>query len=140
LCELEKKLIRFQNFNPLFSRYKVIYKSKFCKDGKIRKTKLREEFNENHINFNEYNDDKFLIDHLTYVYTHHYRTDISHYNVVNDENNDIINDDVDDYDDDDDDDDDADIVDNIINENVYFYNDDNDDDDDDDDNDDDGDI
>ena len=66
--ELEKKLTKFQKFNPLFGRIKVTYKNKICRDGKIRKLKYKDEINESCINFNEYNNDTFLKDHLSYKY------------------------------------------------------------------------
>ena len=66
--ELEKKLTKFQKFNPLFGRIKVTYKNKICRDGKIRKLKYKDEINESYINFNEYNNDTFLKDHLSYKY------------------------------------------------------------------------
>ena len=70
-CELEQKLQKFQKFNPLFGRIKIIYKKKICKDGKIRNFKEKNEKNEIndlHINFYEYDNDEFLKDHLSYKY------------------------------------------------------------------------
>jgi hypothetical protein len=64
--DLEIKLKNFQKFNPLFGRSKILFKSKFCKDGKIRNFKIGEFFNEKHIIFNEYDNDAFLKDHLAY--------------------------------------------------------------------------
>jgi hypothetical protein len=66
--ELEKKLQHFQNFNPLFGRIKIIYIKKICTDGKVRSFKLKDDINDSHIHFNEYNNDQFLKDHLSYKY------------------------------------------------------------------------
>ena len=68
VCELEKKLIKFQKFNPLFGRMKVLYNKKICIDGKIRVFKIEDRANDSHICFNEYDNDNFFKDHLAYTY------------------------------------------------------------------------
>ena len=70
--ELQKKLIEFQKFNPLFGRIKILYKKKICRDGKIRTFKIIDGVNDTHINFNEYDNEQFFKDHLSYKYINIY--------------------------------------------------------------------
>jgi hypothetical protein len=72
LYELKAKLIKFQKFNPLFGRMKILYKKKICRDGKIRTFKINDVVNDSHINFNEYENDEFFKDHLSYKYINIY--------------------------------------------------------------------
>jgi hypothetical protein len=66
-CELEKKLVNFQKFNPLFGRIKIkiINTKNFNQNNKIICV------NDSHINFNQYDNDTFLNDHLTYKYIYY---------------------------------------------------------------------
>ena len=70
-CDFDKKLKKFQQFNPLFGRAKVTMKTRICKDGKVIKIKDKVIFNDKYINFNEYDNDVFLKDHLSYKYLHY---------------------------------------------------------------------
>ena len=70
-CDLEKKLKRFQKFNPLFGRGKIMLKKMICKNGKVKVFKDEIIFNDEHINFYEYDNDIFLKDHLSYNHTHY---------------------------------------------------------------------
>ena len=82
LYELKKKLTLFQKFNPLFGRMKMLYEKKICRDGKIRSFKIKDGVNDTHILFNEYDNDQFFKDHLSYKYI-----------IFNDNDNDNDNDD-----------------------------------------------
>jgi len=81
--DLEYKLAKFQKFNPLFGRLKIIYSEKIYRDGKRRKFKVKEEYNEKHINFNECDNNNFLKDHLTYRYIHYTHSENNRYSINN---------------------------------------------------------
>ena len=97
--ELKTKLIQFQKFNPLFGRIKNLYKKKICRDGKIRNFKIKDGVNDTHINFNEYSNDQYFKDHLSYKYIHFSSDDDD--NDDNDENH-VYDNDNDEYDNDND--------------------------------------
>jgi len=110
LYELNKKLIRFQKFNPLFGRFKYLFERKICKNGTVRAFRIGEEYNIKHITFEEKtNNEKFLQDHLTYKYKNYINNSL-YYIITNvedgpeDNDDDILEDD--DYDSEDDSEDD----------------------------------
>ena len=70
-CKLEKKLVEFQKYNPLFGRCKIIYGEKKYIDGKTRNFKIGEEINDKHVNFYENDNETFLQDHLTFKQIHY---------------------------------------------------------------------
>jgi len=127
-CDFEKKLKKFQQFNPLFGRAKVTMKTKICKDGKVIKIKDKLIFNDKYINFNEYDNDVFLKDHLSYKYIHY----SNHMIEDNDDN------DIDDFVYDDEEDDDS--INIIVNAGHLLYDEDHDEEDDDEDHDEDEDL
>jgi hypothetical protein len=70
-CELEKKLKKFQKFNPLFGRTKIIFKKEICENGKVKILKDKLSFNDKYICFYDSDNDIFLKDHLSYSYIHY---------------------------------------------------------------------
>jgi hypothetical protein len=88
-CDWYKKLKKFQKFNPLFGRAKIMFKKQICKNGKIKKFKDVTSFNDNHINFYDYDNNNFFKDHLSYRYVHYsdhmIDEDDDHYNESNDD-------------------------------------------------------
>jgi hypothetical protein len=105
--DLEAKLIQFQNFNPLFGRIKYIHKK--------ANLKHKIETNDSHLNFNEYNNDEFLKDHLTYKYTNYFHANNNIF--ISNHNNNFDGFHFSDNDNDDNDNDDNDNDDNYDNDN-----------------------
>ena len=66
-CELENKLVNFQNYNPLFGRIKIINLKNFYENNEKQII-----INDLHINFIQYKNDSFLKDHLSYKYIYYY--------------------------------------------------------------------
>jgi len=82
LYELNKKLIRFQKFNPLFGRFKYLFEKRVGKNGIVRAFRIGEEYNIKHIRFeDETNNEKFLKDHLAYKYNNYIHTQL--YYIIN---------------------------------------------------------
>ena len=65
--KLNRKMFEFQRFNPNFGRKIIIIKHKI-KDGKFVTYKSHIDFNYEHKNFNIYNNDNFMNNHLAYKY------------------------------------------------------------------------
>ena len=65
------EIYKFQKFNPKFGRIIIIFKHKFCKDGKIRKIINGNQPDDKHINYYDNDNEFFLTDHLTYKCTNY---------------------------------------------------------------------
>ena len=102
VCELYKKLVIFQKFNPRFGRIKITFEQKII-NNQIKKIQI-EEYNDKHIEFENNNNDKFLQDHLSYSHNHY----VINHNTFFEDSEEEDDEDDDDHDDDDDDDDDED--------------------------------
>jgi hypothetical protein len=78
-CYLERKLKKFQSFNPIFGRKKVKLLNKIFKNGTIKKINYEDIFDDKHINFYEDDNNDFLKSHLTYKLIHYNTIPVGHY-------------------------------------------------------------
>jgi hypothetical protein len=82
--ELNNKLINFQKFNPFFGRLKITYAKKTIND-QLKIVKTNKQYNDNHILFENNNNNNFLCDHLSYIYKHYIININSFYNQEEDD-------------------------------------------------------
>jgi hypothetical protein len=68
--ELNKKLYRFQKFNPNFGRFIILHKKKYI-NNVVKIYKKIKTYNDNCIPFKKYNNNNFLKDHLSFTYKHY---------------------------------------------------------------------
>ena len=87
--ELYYKLLNFQNFNPCFGRIIVKHVKKII-NNQIKIVKINQEYNDNHILFENNNNNNFLCDHLSYTHKHYIINTNSFYNQEDDEEEDSV--------------------------------------------------
>jgi len=68
--ELYYKLLNFQNFNPCFGRVNIKHVKKII-NNQIKIVKINQEYNDNHILFENNINKNFLCDHLSYIQKHY---------------------------------------------------------------------